>query len=290
MTLALQSVFSGLTSGVEFALMGMALVFCYRSSRVVNLAQGETYMGSAMLNSKLVAWGSPVAAAAVAGMVLAVAASAVLERYILRPRLRGPVSQIVIITAGVAIFAEGLAYALVGPNQYTIRPLLNGPAIRVHGAVIQQQAVLAICISGALAIALSFFLSRTLVGQALGALAERPATAGLVGIDSGKLRLGSYAIAGFLGFLAALLVVPLNPISYNVGLTLTLSGYIAAAVANMRHVGLTWAAGMGIGLAESFFGTYVNSLMAEPLVLGVLLVAVVAYLARNVRFGGATRA
>lgn len=290
MTLALQSVFAGLTSGVEFALMGMALVFCYRSSRVVNLAQGETYMGSAMLDSKMAAWGSPLAAAALAGMLLVVVASAALERFILRPRLNWPISRIVIITAGVAIFAEGLAYALLGPDQYTVQPILNGPAFRVDGAVIPQQAVLAICVSGVLAVGLSLFLSRTLVGQALGALAERPATAGLVGINSGRLRLGSYAIAGFLGFIAALLVVPLDPVSYNVGLTLTLSGYIAAAVGNMRRVGLTWLAGMGIGLAESFFGTYVNSLMAEPLVLGVLLIAVVAYLARQVRFGGAARA
>lgn len=290
MTLALQSVFAGLTSGVEFALMGMALVFCYRSSRVVNLAQGETYMGSAMLDSKMAAWGSPLAAAALAGMILVVVASAALERYILRPRLNWPISRIVIITAGVAIFAEGLAYALLGPDQYTVQPILKGPALRFEGAVITQQAVLAICVSGVLAVALSLFLSRTLVGQALGALAERPETAGLVGINAGRLRLGSYAIAGFLGFIAALLVVPLNPVSYNVGLTLTLSGYIAAAVGNMRHVGLTWLAGMGIGLAESFFGTYVNSLMAEPLVLGVLLIAVVAYLARQVRFGGAARA
>lgn len=290
MTLALQSVFSGLTSGVVIALMGMALVFCYRSSRVVNLAQGETYMGSAMLNSKLVAWGLPFPVAALAGLVLAVVASATLERWVLRPRLTWPVSRIVIVTAGVAIFAEGLAYALLGPDQYPMRPLLNGPALRLHGAVLQQQAALAICVSAALAIALSLFLSRTLIGQALGALAERPVTAGLVGIDSGRLRMGSYAVAGFLGFAAALLVVPLDPVSYNVGLTLTLSGYIAAAVGNMRHIGLTWTAGMGIGLAESFFGTYVNSLMAEPLVLGVLLIGVVAYLARKVRFGGAARA
>ncbi len=290
MTLAVQSVFSGLTSGVEFALVGMALVFCYRCSRVVNLAQGESYMASAMLNAKMVGWGLPALVAAPAGLALAIVGSGVLERFVLRPRLGGPISRIVILTAGVAIFVEGLAFWLLGPNDYTVPAMLGGLPLRIAGAVIEQQAVLAIGVSLALAIGLSLVLSRTLVGQALSALAERPTTAELVGINVGRLRLGSFAVAGLLGAIAAELIVPLNPITYSVGLTLTLSGYIAAAVGSMRHIGVTWVAGMAIGLAEAFFGTYVNALMAEPLVLGVLLVAVVAYLGREVRFGGAARA
>lgn len=270
--------------------MGISLVLCYRSSRVVNLAQGETYVGSAMFSSKLMMWGFPFVGAAAAGMAFAILASAALERYVLRPRLNWPVSRIVIITAGMAILAEGVYYALLGPNAYTVNSILNGPAIRVDGAVIAQQAVLAIVVSALLAVGLTIFFGRTVLGHRLNAMAERPMTAELVGINAGRLRLASYAMAGILGSVAALLIVPLQPITYDAGLTITLSAYIAAAVGGMNRVGLTWLAGMGIGLAESFYGTYVNVLMAQPVVLGVLLLAVVTYLARGVRFSGAVRA
>jgi hypothetical protein len=45
-----------------------------------------------------------------------------------------------------------------------------------------------------------------------------------------------------------------------------------------------------VGLAESFLGTYVNELLAEPLVLGVLMIVAVLLLGRRIRFGGVVRA
>jgi branched-subunit amino acid ABC-type transport system permease component len=49
-------------------------------------------------------------------------------------------------------------------------------------------------------------------------------------------------------------------------------------------------AGLVVGLAESFLGTYVNELLAEPLVLGVLMIVAVLLLGRRIRFGGVVRA
>ena len=290
MTLFIQTLFSGLTNGAVFALIGVAIVFCYRSSGVVNLAQGETYMGSGMLMAKMAGWGLPIAVAAPAGFVLAVVFSLAFERFILRPRLQWRVSRLIVITVGVALVAEGLADRLVGADQYSFTPLLNGSPIRIAGAAIEPQAVLLIGVTVFLALTLGWFFRRTVIGYALTAVAERPATASLLGIRASTVRALAFGIAGFLGFVSALLLVPISPITYDVGLTLTLSGYVAAAIGNMRHVEVTCAAGLGIGMAEAIFGTYVNELLAEPLILGVLLIVGVAFLSRGVRFGGVARA
>ena len=290
MTLFIQTLFSGLTNGAVFALIGVGIVFCYRSSRVVNLAQGETYMGSGMLMAKMVAWGVPMAAAAPAGFALAVVGSLALERFILRPRLHWRVSRLIVIAVGVALVAEGLADLLVGADQYSFPPVLNGSPVRFSGAVIAPQAVLLIVVTVVLALVLGWFFRRTVVGYALTAVAERPATASLLGIRASRVRALAFGIAGFLGFVSALLLVPISPLTYNVGLTVTLSGYVAAAIGDMRHIEVTCAAGLGVGLAEGLFGTYVNQLLAEPLVLGVLLIVGVAFLSRRVRFGGVARA
>lgn len=290
MTLFVQSIFSGLTNGAVYAAMGIAIIACYRSSRVVNLAQGETYMGSGILMAKMVGWGVPLGFAAPAGAALAIVGSILYERLALRPRLSWPVPQLVIIAVGVALLAEGVAYRLAGADQYSFRPVVPGSPIVVAGAAITTQAVVFIGATVLLAIALSWFFRRTVVGYALSAVAERPETAALLGINASALRVLAFAIAGFLGFVPALLLVPIAPITYSSGLPITLFGYVAAAAGNMQRIGVACAAGLGIGLAEGFFGTYVDQLLAEPVVLGGLLIAVVAVLARNVRFGGVARA
>lgn len=290
MTLFLQTLFSGLTNGAVFSLMGLGIVFCYRSSRLVNLAQGESYMSAGMLMAKMTGWGIPLAAAAPAGFALAVIGSLAFERFILRPRLHWPIARLIIIAVGFALAAEGLAELLVGPNQYSFQPLIGGAPIKIASAVLPPQAALLIGVTVVLSIVLGLLFRHTVIGFALTAVAERPATASLLGIRASAIRSIAFAMAGLLGFLAALLLVPISPITYSVGLSVTLSGYVAAAIGDMRHIEATCAAGLGIGVLEALFGSYVNQLLAEPLVLGVLLIVGVAFLSRNVRFGGGVRA
>lgn len=290
MTLFLQTIFSGLTNGAIYAVMGIAIIFCYRTSRVVNLAQGESYMGAGMLMSKLTASGVALGLAAPAGLALAVVGSIVYERVALRPRLHWPVAQLVMIAVGVALVAEGLADALVGGDEFSFGLIFTGGALRVDGAAIQQQAVVFILVIVALAALLWWFFRRTVVGYAMTAVAERPETAGLLGINASRLRVLAFGIAGVLGFIPALLLVPLSPITYDVGLTVTLFGYVTAAIGNMQNIGVACIAGFGIGAAESLFGSYVNQLLAQPVVLGIVLIAILGVMSRNVRFGGVTRA
>src|SRR5689334_6674100 len=114
MTLLLQTIFSSLVNGSVYALIGIGIVLCYRSSRIVNLAQGETYMVSGLLCAKMVQWGCPLWLSGLAGVAAAVVASLLFERLALRSRLHWDPSRLIIVTVGVALLAEGVANRLVG--------------------------------------------------------------------------------------------------------------------------------------------------------------------------------
>src|ERR1700744_1788588 len=114
MTLALQTLFSSLVNGSVYALIGVGLVLCYRSSRVVNLAQGECYMLGGILTAKMVGWGIPLGWSCVCGVLAATIANMLYERLILRARLSWDPGRVIMITAGVALAAEGLANRIVG--------------------------------------------------------------------------------------------------------------------------------------------------------------------------------
>lgn len=290
MALFLQTVFSSLVNGSVFALMGVGIVLCFRSSGIVNLAQGETFMVAGLLTAKLVSWGAPLGVAGLAGVAAATVASVLFERVVLRSRLGWPPERLIIVTVGVAFLAEGLADRLAGADQYGFGDVLNGPPLTAGGAAVSQQGLLLVAVTVAVGGGLVWFFRRTLLGQAMTASAENPQASALLGVNVGLMRQISFAMAGLLGGISAFLLVPSSTVSYNSGLPLTLSGFAVAAFANMRHPGRALAGGFGLALAEGFVGSYLNPTLQTPLAFGVLLVAGVAYLARSERFGGARRA
>jgi len=288
--IALQALFSSLTNGSVYALMGVAIVLCYRSSRVVNLAQGETYTVSGLLTAKLVTSGLPLLVAGAGGVAAAVAGALLFERLALRSRLHWNPSRLIMVGLGAALLTEGVADRLAGADQYSFPALLDGPSIGLAGAAIGQQEVLLVAFTVAVTGALVWFFRSTLAGQAMTACAENPAASALLGVNVARMRQLSYGLAGLLGGAAALLLVPLSGVTYGAGLPMTLNGFAAAAVADMRFPGRALLAGLGLGLSEGLIGAYVSPLLEVPLAFGLLLLAGVVLLSRGARFGGAVRA
>jgi branched-chain amino acid transport system permease protein len=289
MALFLQTIFSSLINGSVFALMGVGIVLCYRSSGIVNLAQGETFMIAGILTAKMVTWGVPLGWAGLAGVAAATLAAVLFER-VLRSRLHWPPERLIIVTVGVAFLAEGVADRVVGADQFGFANVLNGSPLTFGDSAISQQGVLLIVVTLVIGLGLVWFFRRTLLGQAMTASAENPQASSLLGVNVGLMRRISFGLAGLLGGIAAFLVVPSSTVTFNSGLPLTLSGFAVAAFANMTSPGRALAGGIALGLAEGLVGSYLNPALETPLAFGVLLVAGVAYLARSQRFAGARRA
>jgi branched-subunit amino acid ABC-type transport system permease component len=290
MTLLIQTIYSGLINGASYGLIGLGIVLCYRSSRVVNLAQGESYTIAGLITAELVTSGFPVLAAAACGVAAATVFGAGLERLVLRPRLSWSSERLIILVVAVALCAEGIADYAVGPSQYSFTSPVGSGVWILDGAVTTYDGLVLIAVLLAAGALTSWFLHRTVLGQGMSACAENPGVSSLLGINVSLMRIIAYSAAGFLGGLSAVLLVPLSSVTYDAGLSLTLLGYVAAALAAMRSPLGACFAGLLVGLAESFLGTYVNQLLAEPLVLGVLMVVAVLLLGRRVRFGGVVRA
>lgn len=290
MTLALQTLFSSLANGSLFVLMGAGIVLCYRSSRVVNLAQGEGFAVAGMLIAKLVAAGLSLALAGVIGLAAAVVLALVLERVILRPRLDWQPGRLIIVALGFAVLVEGVLNVAFGADARNFPAMLTGSPVRAEGAAISRQAILAIGVAVLIPLALAVFFRWTTTGKAMTASAESPRVTELLGVNTARLRQLSFGLAGAIGALSALLVVPATGISYNSGLAVTLNGFVAAAFANMTSVTRVLWGGFALGLVQGIVGAYWNPLYQVPVVLGGVLLAGVVLLSRGIRFGGVSRA
>lgn len=283
-----QAIISGLMSGAVYALLATGLVLAFNTTRVVNLAHGETYAVSGLTVAMLMGQNVPMVLALPAGIVAAVVFLLLIERVLLRPRRHWPVGSLILVTLAVAFLARGVLLLLAGIDALSFDRLLAGPPIRVLGGALPWQGLALVLIGCAAALSVSVFLAWTPMGRTLRAAAENADVAELLGINVDRARTLSFAIAGALGGLGAVLLVPLVSVDFQSGLGMTLRGFIAAAIAGMSPR-LAVAAGFGLGLAEAMVITYAGALAQDPIVF-LALIGVALWQSRSISFGGGARA
>jgi branched-chain amino acid transport system permease protein len=288
MNLFTQAIFSGLMTGALYTLLGIGLVLVYRTSRVLNLAHGETFAITGVVAALLVSSGVPLFASLAIAVLSAVAFSAALHRFVLRPRSDWPASTLILVTLGAAFVARGVMILCVGADPVSFPTLISAPPLRIAGGAMPVQGLVLIVLGFGVSIAVALFLAHTRFGKQMLATAENPYAAELLGVDVEKARLIAYAIGGALGALAGVFLIPLIAVDFQSGLAMTMRGFIAAAIAGMSPVGVL-VSGLGLGMFESMIGAYFGALLQDPVIFGVLMI-VALWQSRKIRFGGGKRA
>jgi hypothetical protein len=150
------------------------------------------------------------------------------------------------------------------------------------------QGLLLVVVGITATVAVTLFLAWTRFGKQLHACAANPDGAQLLGINVGLARMAAFGLAGLLGGLAALLLIPLIAVDFQAGLGMTMRGFIAAALAGMipaRGVIM----GLSLGIFESFVSTYLDALAQDPIVF-LVLIGISLWQSRKIRYGGGLRA
>src|SRR3954462_4943970 len=109
---------SGVSNGMIYAAVALALVMIWRATRIVNFAQGAMLMFTTFIAWDLaqqhgVNYWVALAVAMASGFVL----GGVSERVLVRPVENGPPLNAVIVTLGLLIFLEALAGMIWGNAQ-----------------------------------------------------------------------------------------------------------------------------------------------------------------------------
>lgn len=288
MNLIAQAIVAGLMSGAIYALLATGLIIAFQTSRVVNLAHGETYAIAGLVAAGAQDAGWSLWLALPAGVAAAMIFSLAVERVLLRPRRHWPASALILVTLAAAFVSRGALNLAFGVDPLSFSRLFAGPPIRALGAAMPRQGAGLVLLGLLASLGVTLFLLRTPLGRRLRATAENPDAAQLLGIDTDRARAIAFLLAGALGGLGAMLLVPLVSVDYQAGLSMTLRGFIAAALAGMSAPRAI-IAGFALGLAESLVTLQFGALAQDPVVF-LLLILVALWQSRNVRFGGSLRA
>ena len=106
----LQLLISGIVAGSIYALVGLGYVTIYRTSRVVNFAQGSFVMLGALITySLLKEQGLPFWLAGIVSVVAVVAIAVAMYFLVIAPIMKVSLVSMILVTMGVSLLLEILA-------------------------------------------------------------------------------------------------------------------------------------------------------------------------------------
>lgn len=282
MELFLQRLMDGLSDGAVYALVALAVVMVYRTTGMLNFAQGEIGMVSAFVVWWLISDsgpGWPIHGAIVFGIVFGMLMGAALERGVVRPFEQGDHLRLTIVGLGVFLVLNSTAAFVFTtgtermPSPFPIGSLrLGDVSIRYHSLGLLATLLIA-------GLALWLLFTRTTLGVTLRASSVNPSSSRLVGINVNQNLMTGWALAGGFAALAAILVAPTLYLSTSMMLIPLMYGFAAAVLGGLDSSVGAVIGGLLVGVAQnivggyvSFIGTDLQILTAFAIVVAVLLV------------------
>lgn len=271
----LQDLFTGLSVGIVYAMVGVGFVIVHRITGMVNFAQGELAMLGAF-GAVVAVRGLPVILSLPVGAVVGALAGLLLYGLVIHPlRNQGLLVQ-TIATLGAALVLRSVAQLLFGSQPYSVPPLTGGAPLEIGGASLSRQSIWLLALAAVTYAALKYFFDRTMTGRAMSACAVNRYAAGVVGVDVVAMAALAFAISGGITGLFGAASAPLTFASSSAGLVLALKGFIAAILGAFDKIGLTIVGGLLVGIVEALSASQISPAYQEAIVLSVLLVLLVA--------------
>ena len=274
MTDFLQQVTSGLASGAIYGSLALALVLIYRTTRVINFAQGEmamitTYVAWTLMDHGLSYW--PAFAIT---LVVAFLGGAAVERTLIRPVENRPEIVIVIVTIGLLIALNGLAGWIWGAELKPFDSPFPGRTVDVGGVAISLEHVGTFCVILVTVLALWLFFRFTTVGLAMRAVAVNPGASRLLGVSVGWMLALGWGLAAVLGAVAGLMAAPTVFLDPNLMLFVLPYAFAAAVLGGLDSPVGAVVGGLILGVLLNLLDTYVDFVSGElrlPTALAILL-------------------
>lgn len=250
----LQTLVVGVSIGSAFALVGISFVLIFRTTGIINFAQGAFAVMGGLFTVGLVddmpTW---LAGAIAVFLVAAIGGTFGFVAVGFRGRTTSLAS--LIITLGIALVVSSLELYKFGdrPHNY---PGISETSWSVWDVAINPQYALVVGVTIAAALLLTFLLRRTIVGNALVACADRVRAAELVGINVRAVAMIAFAVSAALSALGWVLLTPVTSVNYDSDVSIAVNGFAAAAVGGLVSIRYAYLGGLLLGVAEQMVVVY----------------------------------
>ena len=195
----------GLLSGVMYSLVAIGFVLIYKTSGVLNFAQGAQLLFAALTFVSLVERGVPFPLALLLTFALMLLLGLAIERAVLRPLVNQPPITLFMATLGLSYVIEGVAQLVWGTQVHELNLGISDAPLQIAGILVSSFDLFAAATAALMVTVLSLFFRHTRVGLAFRAVADDTFAAIAVGLRLPRIWATVWATAGVIALVAGLL-------------------------------------------------------------------------------------
>lgn len=272
-------VWAGVISGCLYAMGAVGLVLIYKSSMVVNFAHGNLAGLAAFLvfgftagHFAKMAW-APAVLLTLAIMVAVMSVSYLLiAPLVFKSDLTSTIASL-----GVGLIAQGITQLTFGSDVVSLE--LPLPKWQAELGPLRVGAYdLAVLGATAASIGVLYLLiERTRLGIAFRAVSSHPFASRVCGLNLRRVHLFSFIVAGLLGLVASLLIVPTTFLSSTSVASFMLQAFAGAVVGGFSSLPGAMLGGIFIGVLMNLLSFYVAAEFSNLYLLVTMLLVLNAF-------------
>lgn len=272
----IQIIFRSLETGSIYALAALGIIIVFRTSIVVNFAQGSigmfnTFVVTYLFNSL----GVPIGLAVIGGVVSSIATGMLIDFVIIRhtKKVSGDGKQI--ITLGLMMIIIGITPLFFGVDPLSLPRLINNGDLKILGATVSYNGLFNIFLGLAVMGSLFYILQNTKWGLAVRTTASNEHTAKLMGVPTKVVTMGAWAVAAVLGVLAGVMVAPMTSVTLNIMDEVQTIGLIACVLGGFQTFYGAVLGAYVIGVSRNLLLFYFSSVWGGQILYILILLFLV---------------
>ena len=266
MTLLLQELVVGITTGAIYALIALGYTMVYGIIELINFAHGDIFMigtlisitifGLLGITSNSQPTGLTLAAVLIitclGAMLVCALLGVAIERIAYRPLRNAPRLAPLISAIGVSLILEDIGKLWKGVNFVSFPQIFPQISYSLGGVSISSVNILVIVVSLVLMVGLQWMVTSTRIGRAMRAVAQDREAAALMGVNVDRIIAITFFIgAGLAGAAGFIYGLQYGSTIFIIGFQLGLIAFTAAVLGGIGNLVGAMLGGVLIGIIEA---------------------------------------
>jgi branched-chain amino acid transport system permease protein len=275
MTDFLQLVIGGFATGSIYALAALGFTLLWQAAGTINFAQGEFVMLPAFIMLGFLSLGAPLPLAFIlTALVSTVLLGRAFKKAIVDPLFKYGMMQIVVATIGLSIVLKNSMRAGYSAEAHSFPSLFSDKLFNVAGVNISTGDVGTVVCALLVVFATQAFLSKTVTGRAMQAVAQNTESASVLGINVPRMIFYTFAINAVLACVAALLVTLVYLAKFDMGDSLGTKAFFAAIIGGFNNSRGALLGGLIVGVSENLASAYISPSYKDAVALVVFMIVI----------------
>lgn len=278
-----ETLVQGLMLGGVYSLVALGLVLIYKSSGVLNLAQGQIMLVLAyILYALYVSWGLPIALSLVLFIIISALMGLAIERFTLRPLIGQPILTMIILTLVLGFFLSGIAVLAWGGEPVSYTPsFVPGGSASIGGIEIRWAYIWSFIIALIIFLGFVYVFRYTKLGLSMRAVAEDHQVSQSLGISVKRVFalswVGNCLVAAAGGILLGSINASVH--STTVGMYGITKALPVVILGGLESIPGALIGGLIVGIAEQLASQYLGSEFRTvvPFILMLLILLIRPY-------------